>query len=246
MNGTHRIQIAMAALGCLMVAGCHAPGMPGAPEPRPDKVADFDTLYKENCAACHGEKGHRGLATSLANPVYIAIAGKDAIRRATAEGGPGRLMPAFARSSGGILTGQQVDILADGIVKEWGNTAALNGAAPPEYASSAAGDPEAGKKAFDSFCVRCHAVKARAGSLLEPAYLALISDQGLRTTILSGRPDEGMPDWRGVAPQPLTGRQVTDIVAWLSSQRPAPKGMASTTAAQPAAGSEKPGRGESR
>jgi hypothetical protein len=28
-----------------------------------------------------------------------------------------------------------------------------------------------------------------------------------------------MPDWRGFAKQPLTDSQVTDIVAWLSSQR---------------------------
>ena len=36
----------------------------------------------------------------------------------------------------------------------------------------------------------------RAGSIVDPAYLALVSDQALRTTVIAGRPDLGMPDWR--------------------------------------------------
>ena len=219
-----RIEFAIAALGCLLIAGCHAPGAPGPVEPRPDQVMEFNTLYKENCAACHGEKGHKGLAVSLANPVYIPVAGKDVIRKYTAEGGPGKLMPAFARSSGGILTDKQVDVLVEGIIHDWSKQGALGGVTPPSYAATLEGDPAAGKEAFNSFCVRCHSVNATdthkvAGVLTEPSYLALTSDQGLRSTIITGRPDDGMPDWRGYAAQPLTDKQVTDIVAWLASQR---------------------------
>jgi mono/diheme cytochrome c family protein len=99
----HNTRIALVLAGCMMLvlAGCRAPGKPGAAEPRPDQVMDFAKLYKQNCAACHGENGKRGLAVSLSNPVYIAIAGKEAIRNATAKGGPGKLMPAFAKSYGG-------------------------------------------------------------------------------------------------------------------------------------------------
>ena len=51
---------------------------------------------------------------------------------------------------------------------------------------------------------------------MDPSYLALVSDQGLRTTVIAGRPDLGMPDWRGyVAGQPLTPQQVSDVTAWL-------------------------------
>ena len=97
-------------VGCilLVLAGCQAPGKPGPAEPRPDQVMDFAKLYKQNCAACHGEEGKRGLAVSLANPVYIDLAGKEAIRNATAKGGPGKLMPAFAKRYGGLLTALEI------------------------------------------------------------------------------------------------------------------------------------------
>src|SRR2546426_7252644 len=52
------------------------------------------------------------------------------------------------------------------------------------------------------------------------SYLALVSDQGLRTTVIVGRPDLGMPDWRGyVRGQPLSPEHVADVTAWLVAQR---------------------------
>jgi cytochrome c oxidase cbb3-type subunit 3/ubiquinol-cytochrome c reductase cytochrome c subunit len=53
----------------------------------------------------------------------------------------------------------------------------------------------------------------------------LISDQNLRSITIAGRPDEGMPDWRSDAAQPLTDQQTTDIVAWLASKRTADPGQ---------------------
>ena len=35
---------------------------------RPENVASFDRLYKQNCSACHGENGSGGPALDLANP----------------------------------------------------------------------------------------------------------------------------------------------------------------------------------
>ena len=183
---------------------------------------EFAKLYKQNCAACHGEEGKRGLAVSLANPVYIDLAGKDAIRNATAKGGPGKLMPAFANRYGGSLTDAQIEVLADGIVRHWGHAQMLAGQSTPSYAATLAGDAVAGKADYTAYCSRCHAADVKthiAGPITDANYLALISDQGLRTAILSGRPEEGMPDWRGIAPKPLTDPEVTDIVAWLASLR---------------------------
>jgi len=224
---TPRIALVLAGCMMLVLAGCRAPGKPGLAEPRPDQVMEFAKLYKQNCAACHGEEGKRGLAVSLSNPVYIAIAGKEAVLNATAKGGPGKLMPAFAKSYGGTLTDAQIEVLADGIVRHWGQPQLLAGKNPPSYAATLAGDASAGKAAYTAYCTRCHAAEAIdkthiAGPIADANYLALISDQGLRTAILSGSPEEGMPDWRGIAPKPLTDRQVTDIVAWLASLRKTP------------------------
>jgi cytochrome c oxidase cbb3-type subunit 3/ubiquinol-cytochrome c reductase cytochrome c subunit len=230
----------------LAICGCR--DAPGRPKPgdealRPEQVLNFNTLYKQNCSACHGAGGRDGAAISLANAVYIATAGETVIQRITANGVPGSLMPAFAKSRGGMLTDQQVAVLALGIAENWGGPNTLNGQTPPAYTSSLAGDPAAGFQAFTTFCARCHGADGTgspaktlsqspaesAGSIVDPAYLALMSDQSLRSTIIAGRPDEHMPDWRSDANAPntraMTDQEITDIVAWLASKRIATPGQ---------------------
>ena len=134
-------------------------------------------------------QGKNGAAISLANPVYLAVAGTDIIQKVTANGVPGTLMPAFAKSQGGMLTDQQITILAQGVESAWGRPAALQGQSAPPYASSSPGDPTQGQQAFTTFCASCHGSEGTGlkrkenstGSLVDPAYLALISDQGLRS-----------------------------------------------------------------
>jgi cytochrome c oxidase cbb3-type subunit 3/ubiquinol-cytochrome c reductase cytochrome c subunit len=230
----------------LALSGCRAaPGKPksGDEALRPEQVLEFNTLYQQNCSACHGEGGRRGAAISLANAVYIATAGGTTIQRITASGVPQTLMPAFAKSHGGMLTDQQVAVLAHGIVENWGNSTTLHSQMPPAYTSTLAGDPTAGFGAFTTFCARCHGTEGTgvstgasaqrapgsAGSIVDPAYLALVSDQSLRSTIIAGRPDEHMPDWRSDADGPntraMTDQEITDTVAWLASKRIATPGQ---------------------
>ena len=218
----------------LAVAGCsRVPGRPGpGPEvPRPDDVLNFTTLYKANCAACHGENGRDGAAISLANPVYLGVAGEDNLRQITANGVSGKLMPPFAKSAGGMLTDQQIGVLAHGMMQQWSKPDLLAGLSIPQYRSTLAGDAARGQQAFGVFCARCHGAAGegstgdaksktgKIGSIVDGSYLALISDQGLRSIAIAGRPDEGMPDWRTDGAQPMTDQQVTDIVAWLASKR---------------------------
>jgi cytochrome c oxidase cbb3-type subunit 3/ubiquinol-cytochrome c reductase cytochrome c subunit len=50
--------------------------------------------------------------------------------------------------------------------------------------------------------------------------LALVSDQGLRTIVITGRPELGAPDWRGNVPgKPMSDQEITDVVAWAASRR---------------------------
>jgi mono/diheme cytochrome c family protein len=222
------------AAGVLSLAGCsRIPGRPGpGPEvPRPDDVLDFRTLYKANCAACHGENGSGGAAISLANPVYLAVAGEDNLLHITANGVSGKLMPPFAKSAGGMLTDQQVGVLAHGMIQQWSKPDLLAGVSIPQYRSTLTGDSARGQEAFGVYCAGCHGAagegstsdaksgKGKIGSIVDGSYLALISDQGLRSIVIAGRPDEGMPDWRTHRTQPMTDQQVTDIVAWLASKR---------------------------
>lgn len=214
-------------------AGCGtAPGKPkpGPKVPRPGQVLGFATLYKQNCAACHGEAGRDGAAISLANPVYLAVAGVKQIERITAAGVPGTMMPPFGKGAGGLLTDQQIQIIAQGMVTNWGNTKELDGTALPTYASNSPANPSQGQKTFAAFCGRCHGADGtgittgkimRTGSLVEPAYLALVSNQGLRSIIIAGQLQQGMPDWHSetAAAHVMTDQEITDTVAWLALHR---------------------------
>lgn len=191
----------------------------------PDKIMDFHFLYGSNCAGCHGVDGKGGAAIALGDPVYLAIADDAALRRVTADGVAGTSMPAFAQRSGGMLTDAQVDVIVNGIRSRWARPDALRGAIPPPYAPQAPGDPKHGGEVFAVYCAACHGVDGsgtrRGSSVVNGSYLALVSDQGLRTVVICGRPELGAPDWRGDFPgKPMSPQEVTDVVAWLSAQRP--------------------------
>jgi cytochrome c oxidase cbb3-type subunit 3 len=198
----------------------------------PAKILDFDFLYARNCAGCHGPDGKGGAAIGLANPVYLAIADDAVIRRVTANGVPGTSMPAFAQHSGGMLTDDQINVITGGIRARWFKADALRDVHPPPYSAESPGDPKRGAGVYGAYCASCHGAEAhgwqegsthggQAGSIVDGSYLALVSDQGLRTTIIAGRPEMGAPDWRGDASgKAMSPEDVSDVVAWLAAQRP--------------------------
>jgi mono/diheme cytochrome c family protein len=193
-------------------------------EIKPRQVRDFAVLYSENCAGCHGPEGKGNCALALSNPVYLAIASDDTLRHVTALGVPGTLMPPFAQSAGGMLTDEQIDILVKGMRAHWAKADALTGATPPPYASNTIGDAKRGAEVYSTFCLSCHGPNGKGtekcGSIVDGSYLALVSDQSLRSTVIAGRPELGQPDWRNcVAGRAMTPAEVTDVVAWLSAQR---------------------------
>lgn len=213
-----------------------APGRPPADSPvtPPSKIMDFTLLYGRNCGGCHGPDGKNGVAIALGDPVYLAIADDATIRRVTAGGVPGTAMPAFAQSSGGMLTDDQINVIAGGIRAHWAKPDALRDANVPPYAAQSPGDPKRGAAAFAVYCSSCHGSDGhggkRASSIVDGSYLALVSDQNLRTTVIVGRPELGAPDWRGDVPgRPMSPEDVSDVVAWLAAQRLQPY----STALQP-------------
>jgi len=184
---------------------------------RPENVASFDRLYKQNCSACHGENGSRGPALDLANPTYQSLVDDASLRRWITSGMPETQMPAFGESAGGFLTPQQVDVLATGMRARWNHPD--HGAADmPPYSSSAVGNVEHGQDIFRVSCTSCHQQEHQ--KITDASYLSLVSDQSLRTIIIAGRPDLGHPDWAQVLPgQPLTDQDVSDVIAYLHSLR---------------------------
>jgi cytochrome c oxidase cbb3-type subunit 3 len=227
-------------LALLLLTSACGPIQTGQPaansEPiAPAKILDFALLYGRNCAGCHGENGNGGAAIGLADPVYLAIADDAAITRAAAEGVPGTGMPAFAQRSGGMLTDDQISAIVRGIRSSWAKPDALRGADAPPYSASQMGDAQRGAEVYGTFCSSCHGPDGvggvRAGSIVDGAFLQLVSDQGLRTTVIAGRRDLGAPDWRGNLPgRPMSSQDVSDVVAWLAAQRSALRGSPLTSA----------------
>lgn len=218
--------------GLFLATLCLAPGcegrLPGRPSKeavvvRPSQELDFGLLYGSNCAGCHGPNGRGGATVEVGNPVYLAFAEDTVLRQVTANGVPGTAMPAFAQSAGGMLSEAQVDALVHGL-RLWGKPDVLRGAELLPYAATSPGDSARGAQAYAVFCASCHGPggngSAKASSIVDGTYLALVSAQHLRTTVLVGRPDWGAPDWRSnVEGRPMTSEEVTDVVAWLTSQR---------------------------
>jgi mono/diheme cytochrome c family protein len=211
-----------------LLCGCaNSPGRPVAGDVPivPREISDFNTLYGKNCAGCHGQDGKGGAAIALGDPVYLAIADDTVIRRTAVNGIPGTSMPAFAQSAGGMLTDKQVDVIVRGIRERWSKPDVLRGANPPPYSSSEPGNPSRGMQVYEEDCSSCHGAAGRGGpkatSIVDGAFLSLLSDQELRTIVIVGRPELGAPDWRGDLPgKPMSPQDVSDVVAWLSSRRP--------------------------
>jgi mono/diheme cytochrome c family protein len=216
-----------APLAAIFLAGCGAPhGQPrsGSDVLAPNEVMEFGPLFAENCAACHGAEGRGGAGIALANPIYLAIADDASIRKVIAKGVPGTAMPAFAQSAGGMLTDKQIDVIATQIRSRWSKPGILEGTNSPSYATQSTGDGTHGEAAYKTFCESCHGPSGRGGqkasAITDDSFLALVSDQELRTIVIAGRPELGAPDWRGNIPgKPMTDREVSDVVAWLVSRR---------------------------
>jgi cytochrome c oxidase cbb3-type subunit 3 len=218
---------AFAVLPLVLLSACSTQsGRPqeGSEPEAPNQVVDFVTLYAQNCAACHGAEGRGGASIALANPVYLAIVDENAVHNVVANGVRGTSMPAFAQSAGGLLTDEQINVITSGIVLRRGRKGTLGEINPPSYAARMTGDAARGEIVFGTYCASCHGSEghggAKASAISNDSFLALVSDQGLRTIVITGRPELGAPDWlENVPGKPMSDQEITDVVAWLASRR---------------------------
>src|SRR6202521_4613636 len=130
-----RLAILLALSAVLLCAACNS--APGRPGPHfevvpPHQIMEFNSLYAQNGAGCHGTGGSGGAGNALRDPVFLAIADDSVIRNVTSNGVRGTAMPAFAQSAGGMLTDKQVDALVSGI-RSWAPSEDLRGANPPPH-----------------------------------------------------------------------------------------------------------------
>lgn len=215
--------------GVLALAGCSNLAGRRGPAPsviNPADLLDFDTLVRQNCSGCHGAEGKGGAAIALRDPVFLALVPDATLRQIIAKGVPSTQMPAFAQSGGGMLTDEQIDVLVRGI-RSWAQTGVLPNEDLQPYQKESSGDVQRGADVYTTFCSACHGPDGqggkKAGSIANPAYLALVSDQYLRTVVIAGRPELDAPDWRNDVPgHPMSPQDISSVVAWLVAHRQLP------------------------
>lgn len=217
------LAVSLSCAACSHLSGRPAPN---AIPLNPDEVTDFAVLYETNCSGCHGQIGQGGgPALSLGDPVYLALASDSVMKKTAKNGIAGTSMAAFAQSAGGLLTDKQVEIIVEGIRQRYSKPNALAGITPPPYAETKPGDPTRGTEVYKTFCASCHGPdgkgSSKASSIVDGSFLALLTDQELRTLTIVGRPDLNAPDWRNDVPgKAMSDQEISDVVAWLASQRP--------------------------
>jgi cytochrome c oxidase cbb3-type subunit 3 len=226
------------ALSTLLLAGCGASPRRPAPGATPGtpSTAEIQDVYARNCAGCHGAEGRLGAARPLDDPLYLALVDDAALARVIGDGVEGSLHPALGRRAGGPLDERQIQALVRGMRAWWGSPEPSVPQAPPWSVAEATresgpGDPARGADVFRTHCASCHGADgtggAKAGPVVDPDYLSLVTDQALRSAVLFGRPDLGMPSWRDAAGGALAPREVSDVVAWLVGHRRGPAAPAS-------------------
>lgn len=208
--------------------GCEPWGKPKEGPTHAEEVTDFKALFRQNCTGCHGVDGKNGPGRPLNNPLYLAVVPKEVLQKTIENGRPGTDMPAWARSQGGPLTPEQISALVNGMEENWAQPASFQGVSLPTYSvDNQSGDPARGKKLFAKDCFICHG-QPLIGEVRNPSFLALVTDQVLRTSIIEGRPDLGMPDYRTLnMGHALSDQDIADIVAYLASLRPVPPNVQS-------------------
>src|SRR5208283_3799914 len=106
------------------------------------------------------------------------------------------------------------------------------------YVAPSLGDAARGASVYATFCSSCHGPSGKGGpkasSIVDGSFLALLTDQELRTMVIVGRPELGAPDWRGNVPgKPMSPQEISDVVAWLAAQRAPLPGQPYPSAAKP-------------
>jgi cytochrome c oxidase cbb3-type subunit 3 len=182
---------------------------------------DGARLYVQNCAACHGEDGNGGIGVPLALPSFQTVVSDDYLRSTIRHGRPGRVMPAFT-----ALSDDEIAAVVKH-VRTWNKGAAATYGSTPIK-----GDAVHGKTLFANYCSACHGAGGEGGkgtgvtlsrprdlpiippALHNPGFLASITDEMIKTTLVMGRKGTPMLSFRELG---LSDSDINDIVSFVRS-----------------------------
>jgi mono/diheme cytochrome c family protein len=189
---------------------------------RREFATDGATLYAAFCGGCHGSVGegirYAGATPfpSVANADFLAVATDEFIAETIRSGRPGRRMPAWNESQGGLRESEITKIVA--------RLRHLGGVPEPRVEAAESrwvrADAAAGERLFATHCAGCHGPQGDsrdAPQLNNKALLAAAGDTYLVETIGRGRRGTAMPGFRNPSPAypTLSHPQIQSIVAFI-------------------------------
>jgi mono/diheme cytochrome c family protein len=183
-------------------------------------ATDGATLYGTFCAACHGQGGqgmrYPGLAPfpAIGNPDFLEIAPEALLVETVRAGRPGRRMPAWGESEGGLRPAELAAVVRH--LRSLGPPPQPD-ARPPRWAR---GDVELGKRLYASACSGCHGPKGQGaeGPALANAVLPRTATDTYRSeTVRRGRRGTAMLGFERPTPtrRALDPSEIESIVTFL-------------------------------
>ncbi len=171
------------------------------------------SIYRFNCAGCHGRQGQGGIGTQLNSSGFLSIASDLFLARTLVTGRHDTAMPSFRQ-----LSAQQLnDVMA--YLRSWHplrsdtqKTLQLVEAGGIEEGVSS----EIGETFYRANCVTCHGSNGAGDlgpSLNAPEFLTRVDDLYLYRAITAGRPGTGMPAWRHFS-SPDVASMIRYIRSW--------------------------------
>ena len=211
---------------------------------RPDPTRGRD-VFEANCAACHQKDGTGtvGLAPSIRNRDFLAIASDEFIRKTVILGRPGTAM--IARPD-----------LSDDLTHVIAFLRSLPVSNPVEIAVDPTkvytGDSAAGSHKYSLYCASCHGPNGEGYSaggsgpgIGLPGFLLLVSDDYIFQTVKHGRVGTPMRPFIGAKGLANLGEDdVHDIIVYLRSLAHVTTGTSSETASMEAFLGPNPHKGE--
>ncbi|MDH5180103.1 MAG: c-type cytochrome [Gammaproteobacteria bacterium] len=176
-----------------------------------------EELYNQNCVFCHQADaiGKPGIAPSLTNKEFLAIAPVNFLVETIREGRAGTGMPPFSH-----LGNEKIEQIVAFLRSHATLPSRIKEVdAQPE----AHGDPRLGKQWFDQVCSTCHgpegngyAAGGTGTAIGKAGFLNKVSDGFIRTTIKEGRSNTRMLPFAGPnALADLSNREIDDIISYL-------------------------------